>query len=294
MAWIGGSRRVMRVVRPTFRGRDARETLTRVWRSGGLLILGSIAAGMTAFPEQTLALLRPFSAAAGMGWRTGLGAVSAIRDAGGAGMRSLRSLTALSREARELEQQLEALEQRTVFKEEKQRELIRLRRLLMLQDELPGPTVPARVLGSDPDPALAGLVLDAGTSDGVREGQGVVGPAGAVGRVLSAGPATSTVLWLADPRSRVAAFVQRSRVRGVLAGEGSRCVLKYLAAGDDVRVGDRVLTAGGGSAFPKGILMGLIKEVRPVGMLLEAEVIPAVQVRRLEEVFVLSRPAGGS
>lgn len=294
MAWFGGPRRVMRVVRPTFRGQDARETIARIWRSGGLLILGGIAAGMTAFPDQTIALLRPFSTAAGLGWRMGLGAVSAVRDAGGAGMRSVRSLTAMAREARELEQQLEALEQRTVFKEEKQRELVRLRRLLMLKDELPGTTVSARVLGGDPDPALSTLVLDAGTLDGVREGQGVAGPAGAVGRILSAGPTTSSVLWLTDPRSRIAAFVQRSRVRGVLAGDGSRCILKYLAAGDDVRVGDRVLTAGGGSAFPKGILMGLVKEVRPAGMLLEADVIPAVQVRRLEEVFILSRPAGGS
>ncbi|MEK7476202.1 MAG: rod shape-determining protein MreC [Candidatus Coatesbacteria bacterium] len=277
--------------RRRLRGRGTREALGQIWQSGGLLILGILAAGMTAFPNETLTALRPIASLAGFGWRLGLGGVQAVQDATAAGARGLRSLSSLAREARELEHQLQSLEQRTVLKEEQQRELVRLRRLLMLKDETGSPTITARVIGGDPSSFFSSLVLDVGAEDGVREGQAVVAPAGAVGRILSVGPASSVALWLCDPRSRVTAYVQRGRVKGVLAGTGTGCVVRYLAAGDDVKVGDRVLTAGGDSAFPKGILIGVVKEVRRDGILLAAELVPAVSVRRLEEVLVLTRGA---
>jgi len=277
--------------RRTIRGRGPREALGRIWQSGGLLILGALAAGMTAFPDQTLTALRPAASAAGLVWRVGLGGVQAVQDATAAAARGLRSLSSLAREARELEHQLQSLEQRTVLKEEQQRELVRLRRLLMLKDEAGSPTMTARVIGGDPSSFFSSLVLDVGAEDGVREGQAVLAPAGAVGRVLTVGPASCVALWLCDPRSRITAYVQRARVKGVLVGTGTGCVVRYLAAGDDVRVGDRVLTAGGDSAFPKGILIGVVKEVRREGILLSAELAPAVNVRRIEEVLVLTRGA---
>lgn len=277
--------------RRRIRGRGAREALGRLWQSGGLVILGALAAGMTAFPEETLMVFRPVATVAGFAWRVGLGGVSAAQDAAAAAARGLRSLSSLAREARELETQLQTLEQRTVLKEEQQRELVRLRRLLLLKEGASSPSIAARVIGGDPGSFFSSLVLDVGAEDGVREGQAVLAPAGAVGRVLSVGPASSVALWLSDPRSRVTAYIQRPRVKGVLVGTGPSCVVRYLAAGDDVRVGDRVLTAGGDSAFPKGILIGVVKEVHRDGIMLSADVAPAVVVRRLEEVLVLTRGA---
>ncbi len=277
--------------RRSLRGGGPREALGRIWQSGGLIILGALAAGMTAFPDQTLTALKPLISVASLGWRVGLGGVQAVRDAGAATARGLRSLSSLSREARELENQLQTLQQRTVLKEEQQRELVRLRRLLMLKEEAGSPTISARVIGGDPSSFFSSLVLDVGAEDGVREGQAVLAPAGAVGRVLTVGPSSCVALWLCDPRSRVTAYLQRARVKGVLVGTGTGATVRYLAAGDDIRVGDRILTAGGDSAFPKGILMGVVKEVRREGILLSADLAPAVNVRRLEEVLVLTRGA---
>ncbi len=281
----------MRRGRPPIRPRTraVRSTLWGLWQSGGLVALGLLAAGMTAFPAQTLSLLGPVAGALGGAWRAGLGATAALRESGASGLRAARGLAAVGREARELERQIAALEQRTILKEEQQRELVRLRRLLQLKEEVTGPAVSARVIGSDPGASFRTLVLDLGVRDGVREGNAVVAAAGAVGRILSAGADHAVALWLCDPRSRIAGFVQRSRAMGVLTGEGEGCSLRYLAAGDDVRVGDRVLTAGHGSAFPKGILIGVVKDIHLDGMLMTAEIAPAVNVRRLEEVLVLPR-----
>lgn len=274
--------------RPPLRSRDVRPRLSTLWQTGGLLVMGVLAAGMTAFPAETLSVLSPVSGGLGWAWRAGLGAADTLRSAGSAGSRAIRSVSSLARESQELERQIQTLEQKTVLKEEQQRELVRLHRLLQLKDDLGGASLTARVIGGDPTTLFSSLILDVGENEHLREGMAVVAPAGAVGRLVSVGPTYATALWLCDPRSRVAAFVQRTRVMGVLVGTGAGCELRYLAAGDDVRVGDRVLTAGRGSAFPKGILVGVVKELRRDGLLLAADIAPAVSVRRLEEVLVLT------
>lgn len=268
--------------------RNARETFLRLWQSGGLLLLGALAAGMTAFPAQTLVLLRPFSTALTSLWRTGLGGLEAVREAGRTGQQAVRSLAYRAEEGEEYKRQILALEQKSVLKEERQRELLRLSRLLQLKEELGVPARAARVIGGDPSGLLTSLVLDTGARDGVREGAAVVAAAGAVGHLISVGADHAVALWLCDPRSRIAAVVQRSRVIGVLVGLGRHCELRYLSVGDDVQVGDRVLTAGRGSAFPRGVLLGVIKEIRRDGLLLAAHIAPAVRINRLEEVLILN------
>lgn len=259
------------------------------WQSGGLVILGVLALGMTAFPAETLLVLGPVSRGLSLGWTAGLEVMRAVGDVGSAGSRLVRGVATLGRETEALQRQNQALEQKATLRDEQARELIRLRRLLQLKETAGTPTLAARVIGGDPSSLFGSLVLDVGGRDGIREGMAVLAPAGAVGRVISVGPDDAVALWLCDPRSRVTAIVQRSRALCVLVGTGQACQLRYLAAGDDVRVGDRVLTAGGGSAFPKGILVGVVKEVRRQGLLLTADVAPAVNVHHLEEVLVLTR-----
>jgi len=277
--------------RPLLRApaRDAREAIWRIWQSGGLVILGIIAAGMSAFPSETLTLVRPLTSSAGFMIRTVLGGVSEIRSAMRIGTQAMHSLAWRAREIEDLQAQILDLRQKAVLKEEELREMVRLRRLLQLKEDIGYPSVAARVIGGDPAAPFSTLVLDIGGREGVRDGAAVVAPAGVVGRIFTVGPDHSTALWLGDPRSRIAAYVQRSRVLGVLVGTGRGCELRYLSAGDDVKVGDRVVTAGGESAFPKGIFIGLVKEVRNEGILIVAAIAPVVNGRRLEEVLVLIR-----
>ena len=270
-------------------GRNPRRALGRLWQSGGLVILGLLAAGMTAFPARTAMVLSPFSHALSFAWNLSLGAADSVRSAGTAGASAIRSLRFRSTEADGLRGEIRALEQKAVLREEKERELVRLYRLLKLKEDVAGATVAVRVVGGSPAGVFSTLVLDGGSGEGLRDGMGVIAPAGAVGRLASVGPDHSVARSIFDPRSRVSAYVQRSRVAGVLCGTGRGCELRYLAAGDDVRVGDAVLTSGRGSVFSKGILIGVVKRVRPEGMLLCAEVAPAVNPRRLEEVLVLIR-----
>jgi rod shape-determining protein MreC len=67
--------------------------------------------------------------------------------------------------------------------------------------------------------------------------------------------------------------------------------LLYLLQSDDVAPGDNLITSGAAGVFPKGLLVGTVKEVvkqsRGGFLLVNAE--PAVDFSRLEEVLVILR-----
>jgi rod shape-determining protein MreC len=70
---------------------------------------------------------------------------------------------------------------------------------------------------------------------------------------------------------------------------GFRLHLKYLSRAARINEGDLVVTSGLGGVFPRGLVVGRIANViREEGELLqEAEVEPAAQLDRLEEMLIL-------
>ena len=64
------------------------------------------------------------------------------------------------------------------------------------------------------------ITVDAGTQDGVRTDQTVLNEVGLVGRVIQAGPDTSTVLLATDASSAVGCRLESSHEIGVVRGTG--------------------------------------------------------------------------
>ena len=98
---------------------------------------------------------------------------------------------------------------------------------------------------------------------------------------------------LTDPESRVAGVVERSRETGLLVGQGNgACELLYLDPDADVKEGDRVVTAGLGGPFPKGLVLGVVTRVikeEETGTL-RAAVRPSVRLGQVEDVLCLPLP----
>jgi rod shape-determining protein MreC len=81
--------------------------------------------------------------------------------------------------------------------------------------------VPSRVVGWGPAQSFSSTVtIDAGTDAGVRPDMTVVSGAGLVGRVVSAGRTSATVLLIIDPSSTVGARVGDTMDMGFLRGRG--------------------------------------------------------------------------
>jgi rod shape-determining protein MreC len=173
----------------------------------------------------------------------------------------------------------------------------RLKHLLALQRRLPTHAVAAQVTARDATVWFQSLVLNKGSSHGIEPGMPVLAPEGVVGVIASTSPHAARVLLLTDPNSGVDVLVQRTRVRGIVSGrleEGA--VLKYVGRAEDVRVGDRIIASGLDGVFPKGMPVGRVTRVSrddPGGLFLRAEVTPAADASRLEEVLV-AEPGGGA
>lgn len=188
----------------------------------------------------------------------------------------------LSGENRQLRGQLAADEEIRLENE-------RLRKLLDFKQELKLRTLPARVIAEDATNWFQTVVIDKGAKQGVSEGMPVVVAEGVVGRVIRVAPWQSRVLLITDASSAVAALVQSSRTRGVCRGRGENLSFEFVLRQDRIAVGDRVVTAGTGGVFPKGIPVGIASEVHydEFGLFQRVELLPMVDFARLEDVLIL-------
>jgi len=169
-------------------------------------------------------------------------------------------------------------------------ENLRLRRLLALKGRTPFKFVAASVVSKNLTLLRNSLTLDAGEADGVRSSMPVVNDAGLIGVVIAVSQHYAVVNILLNTDFRASAKVQRSRVDGIVAWDGTDIVLKNIAKTLDVKPGDVVLTSDYSSTFPPGIRIGLVRSVtEQEGSLFKYVIItPSVDFVKLEEVFVMT------
>ncbi|MFH1091153.1 MAG: rod shape-determining protein MreC [Pseudomonadota bacterium] len=199
-------------------------------------------------------------------------------------------LVGLRQENEELKQLLARTKARVNDLREEGQTNRRLSKLLNFTQDYPGTYLGARVVGWDPGPWFKTMTIDRGSQDGVRAGMPVVSFEGVVGRVVEVSANYAKVLLVIDYNSSVDALIQRTRVRGIVAGRSEKtCSLKYIRRNEDVVRGDSIVTSGRAGIFPRGYLLGTVGRIKRSGhdIFLEIEVLPAVDFDRLEEVLVL-------
>ena len=166
----------------------------------------------------------------------------------------------------------------------------RLQQLLNFRAQLPAGSITASIIASSASTWFQSCLIDKGSTENVRKGMAVVTPLGVVGQVVSVGARSAKVLLITDANSGVDVLVQRTRSRGIVSGslEGST-VIKYVKRTEEIQVGDRLVTSGLDGVFPKGILVGIVGNVRKqqAGLFQHIEVIPAVRAAQTEEVLVI-------
>ena len=168
----------------------------------------------------------------------------------------------------------------------------RLERLLEMKSSIKAPTITATVIGEDVASWFRTLVINRGSSSGIREGMAVVAADGVVGQTVKVTASTARVLLLTDHASGIAATIQRSRARGVVKGKGEMlCALEFTTREEDVKVGDTVITSGIGGVFLKGVPIGEVTMVKrgEYGIFQTVSIRPAVNLAHLEEVLVVQR-----
>jgi len=178
------------------------------------------------------------------------------------------------------------------------RENDRLRNLLNEAQRLKREVSAAQIVAESPDPFHHTVTISRGSLHGAFLGQPVISVEGVVGQITSIAPMTAQVVLLTDPNSGIPVLTRESRVRGILAGTGSKDLLelRYVPTSANVQVGDRLVTSGLGEVYPKGLQAArVIKVVRdPHSPFAEVTARPAVPVSRLEDVLLLDLEGEGA
>lgn len=139
------------------------------------------------------------------------------------------------------------------------------------------------------------FTVNAGEDMGASVGDPVITSLGVVGRITEIGGNWATVTPLTETTSSIGAYSERSGDEGIVEGTlASRskgtALFSYLAKDADLAVGDRIRTAGQGSYYPRGLLLGRITAITsdPATGAQSAEIAPAVDLSALYEVMILT------
>ncbi len=192
-----------------------------------------------------------------------------------------------------LREEVMTLKAAVVRRAELHHENERLRNMLaFVREEARLSLEPVKVIQS----AEGMLWIDRGAIHGIEPSMCVVAQEGVVGVVVQVDDFTASVATIHHRDCKIGAMVRRNRLRaydGVIHPSGSDltrvCTMEYIDMKDDVRVGDLVVTSPE-SLFPAGLTVGTVASVTGSGTLWKsAEIQPAVDVYRLDEVFVVRK-----
>ena len=150
--------------------------------------------------------------------------------------------------------------------------------------------IAARVIIRPADNWSSGLIIDKGSSQGIRKGLAVATYLGLAGRIVETTGSTAKVMLLNDPSLGVSALVQRSRQEGLVCGTlGANLIMKYLPEDADIKLEDTIISSGLNATYPKGLLIGTVVDIGRdfSGLSRFAVVKPAVELSNIEEVLVI-------
>lgn len=152
----------------------------------------------------------------------------------------------------------------------------------------------ARVIASESGNYFSTFTINKGRNDGIDDQMAVITSEGLVGYVYEVFDTTSKVITVIDDQASLAALIESSRdqgaVKGTLGSTGEPlCRMYYLSADSVPRPGDRVITSGVGVSFPKGLLIGYVREsTRAIEDNKHYIVVePAADFEHIENVLVL-------
>lgn len=204
---------------------------------------------------------------------------------------ALEDRAGLRHQNRLLAEELDRLRRERIGRLNAEWELRRLREALDLMPPRPGEVRLADVVRVDHGSYSRHLVvrLVGGEGPPLADDSPVTTHEGLVGRVVQSAGAYARVQLLTDRAASVGVMIGRTRRQGVVrGGEGGRLILDYVPIQDDVRVGDRVLTAGIDGIYPRGETVGTVVEVAPGDELFHSILVaPAVDFGLLDQVYVL-------
>lgn len=199
------------------------------------------------------------------------------------------SLIDVNEENKLLRQQLLDIEEKMNQHIENSVQFLRLRNQLLFASKKITDKIFAEIIGESADNNHDISLINRGSNQLVQRNYIVLRKEGLVGRIQSVSPFQSSVQLITDHRSRVSSLIQRNRIRGLIYGTHKSLEMRQINQHANIKIGDRVISSGLGGLYPKGLLIGWVKEIRRQKHELFKTAIldSAVDFNQIEEVFVI-------
>jgi rod shape-determining protein MreC len=160
--------------------------------------------------------------------------------------------------------------------------------------------VTATVVYQSPNIWHSTIIIDKGSSSGVRVNDPVLDAEALIGKVTRVVSDGALVSLITDSEVEVTAKISATGAVGILqpqVGEPGRLLMQYLSSGPTVSRGDYVVTSGtvssrGDSLYPKGIPIGQVTSVDDQNPFKSVNVSPLANLHNLDVVQVLTHASG--
>src|SRR2546430_4806483 len=206
------------------------------------------------------------------------------------GLKTLEELERYNTELQVENRQLKATNQAL---RDVEREVNRLRHALNYRERSVFKLVPADVITRDSSTWWRTVTINRGKQDRIESDMPVVTDEGLVGKTTTVSENIAIVLLVSDENCKVATNVEGTREQGIVTGErvaggvAPLLNLNFLSKQANLQPGQKAYTSGVGGVFPPGLLIGTVKEFRVRELDGQAQLTPAVDLAKLEDVFVV-------
>lgn len=200
----------------------------------------------------------------------------------------------LKEENEELKEKNEKLEQQLKELEIIKSENTLLRQYSNMKDKYTEyTTVPAYIINKDITNFSGDIIINVGTENGITENMPVISSDGLVGHTVSVTKNTAKVQTIIDPASSISALMETTRdnviIKGTLDKENT-LKMTCIPTESLITIDDKIETSGLGGIYPKGILIGTVKQIKETKNATDrsATVETAVDFSKLETVLVIT------
>lgn len=152
----------------------------------------------------------------------------------------------------------------------------------------------ASVIGRETGNYSTVWTLSRGSLHDIKVNMPVITDDGVVGYVTEVGPTWCRAVSIIETASAVGAYIERSGELGLVEGNfelrfDGKCRMVRLSADADVREGDRVLTSGLGSIYPRGLFVGEVESITadPYSRTLTAVIKPRADLSSVVKVMII-------
>ncbi len=129
--------------------------------------------------------------------------------------------------------------------------------------------VNAKVIARSSSNYIATFTLDKGSFHGIASNMPIIDSDGyLVGVVYSTDFTSCKCRYITSYDVNIGVYNENSGSTGILTGDfemftKNRCLIKGFSEGSKAKPGDRILTSGIGSTYPKGLILGTVSEIIP-------------------------------